>query len=92
MAEANKENNSTTHPIDEQSEKHGLEDWEMVDQMSKSDGNIAVWFRYVVISFIVGVAAFILLAYSLHYFQMHYGSNFFDKNSGGPAASQTPLQ
>lgn len=60
----------------------GLEDWEMVEQMSQSDGDLFAWFRTVVGAFVLGVIAFIVVAYGVYYFLFHYGNLFFTSHSG----------
>lgn len=51
----------------------GLEDWEMVEQMSEPQPGVVAWTRIVVGSVIVGVAVFIAFAYGLDYLMKHYG-------------------
>ena len=68
-------------PAEAQGEKRGMEDWEMVENMSETDGNIAIWFRTVLVSVALGIAVFALLAYGVYYFLMHYGAHFFTTTS-----------
>lgn len=55
----------------------GLEDWEMVEQMSEPELNIMKWFRTVIGSIVLGIIIFIILAYGVYFFLTHYGSHFF---------------
>ena len=52
----------------------GLEDWEMVDQMSDSQPGIFAWFHTVVGSVVAGIVLFAIFAYAIYYFTYHYGS------------------
>lgn len=67
---------------EERRAKRGLEDWEMVEQMSQSEGDLFAWFRTVVGAFALGVVAFIVLAYGVYFFLVHYGFHFFTTHSG----------
>jgi len=66
----------------EQRANRGLQDWEMVEQMSHSDGDMRVWGRTVVITIVLGFAAFVALAYGVYYFLIHYGFHFFTAHTG----------
>ena len=59
---------------DERRANRGLEDWEMLDQMSDSQPGIFAWFHTVVGSVVAGIIIFALFAYAIYYFTYHYGS------------------
>ena len=59
---------------EERRANRGLEDWEMLDQMSDSQPGIFAWFHTVAGSVVLGVVIFALFAYALYYFTYHYGS------------------
>jgi len=59
---------------EERRANRGLEDWEMVDQMSDSQPGIFAWFHTVAGSVVAGVIVFAIIAYALYYFTYHYGS------------------
>ncbi len=52
----------------------GLEDWEMLDQMSDSQPGVFAWFHTVAGSVVAGVIVFAIVAYAIYYFTYHYGS------------------
>ncbi|TLS67837.1 hypothetical protein FEF65_05150 [Mariprofundus erugo] len=64
---------------DERRAKRGLEDWEMVEQMSEHESNLSAWLRTAVGATMVGIVVFIMLAYGVYYFLMHFGSHFFNR-------------
>ena len=59
---------------EERRANRGLEDWEMVDQMSDSQPGIFAWFHTVAGSVVAGVVLFAIFAYAIYYFTYHYGS------------------
>ena len=59
---------------EERRANRGLEDWEMVDQMSDSQPGIFAWFHTVAGSVVAGIILFALFAYAIYYFTYHYGS------------------
>ncbi|HXJ16830.1 MAG TPA: hypothetical protein VNM68_06495 [Candidatus Polarisedimenticolia bacterium] len=64
---------------EERRANRGLEDWEMVEQMSQSEGDLFAWLRTTVGAIVLGVVAFIAVAYGVYYFLVHYGFHFFTK-------------
>lgn len=62
---------------EERREMRGLEDWEMVNNMSDSQPGLFAWFHTVLGSIVLGVLLFALLAYAIYYFQTHYGLSLF---------------
>jgi hypothetical protein len=62
---------------EERRANRGLEDWEMLDQMSDSQPSLFAWLHTVAGSVIVGVVVFALFAYALYYFTYHYGTVLF---------------
>jgi hypothetical protein len=60
---------------EERRANRGLEDWEMVDQMSDSQPGIFAWFHTVAGSVVAGIILFAIFAYGIYYFTYHYGSN-----------------
>jgi hypothetical protein len=62
---------------EERRANRGLEDWEMVDQMSDSQPGIFAWFHTVVGSVVAGIIIFALFAYAIYYFTYHYGTVLF---------------
>ncbi|HKI62524.1 MAG TPA: hypothetical protein VKA31_09545 [Mariprofundaceae bacterium] len=67
---------------EERRASRGLEDWEMVEQMSQADGDLLAWFRTAMGALVVGIVTFALLAYGVYYFLFHYGFHFFSTHSG----------
>jgi len=59
---------------EERRANRGLEDWEMLDQMSDSQPGIFAWFHTVAGSVVAGVIVFVIVAYAIYYFTYHYGS------------------
>jgi hypothetical protein len=59
---------------EERRANRGLEDWEMLDQMSDSQPGIFAWFHTVAGSVVAGVIVFAIVAYAIYYFTYHYGS------------------
>lgn len=59
---------------EERRANRGLEDWEMLDQMSDSQPGIFAWFHTVVGSVVAGIIVFAIFAYAIYYFTYHYGS------------------
>ena len=59
---------------EERRANRGLEDWEMVDQMSDSQPGIFTWFHSVAGSVVAGIVLFAIFAYAIYYFTYHYGS------------------
>ena len=59
---------------EERRANRGLEDWEMLDQMSDSQPGVFAWFHTVVGSVVAGVIVFAIVAYAIYYFTYHYGS------------------
>ena len=59
---------------EERRANRGLEDWEMLDQMSDSQPGIFAWFHTVAGSVVAGVVLFAIFAYAIYYFTYHYGS------------------
>ena len=64
---------------DERRANRGLEDWEMLDSMSKPQPGVRVWLRTVIGTVIAGVALFILFAYSISYIVHHFGAYLLGK-------------
>ena len=67
---------------EERRAKRGLEDWEMVEQMSETESSLKTWGISVLMTFIVGIVVFVLLAFGLYYFLFHYGDLFFTPHTG----------
>ncbi|MDQ6997524.1 MAG: hypothetical protein Q9M17_02295 [Mariprofundus sp.] len=83
MPDMEKNNNmSDSTLIDKEHCNSSLDDGDMSESMSESKGNATTILRYMAISFVIGTLVFIVMAYSLQYFQMHHGSSFFDHHSG----------
>jgi hypothetical protein len=61
----------------EQRPNRGLDDLEMVEQMSEPESGLTKWGLTVVGSFVLGALVFVLLAYGIYYFLFHYGDLFF---------------
>jgi len=59
---------------EERRANRGLEDWEMLDQMSDSQPGIFAWFHTVAGSVVAGVIVFAIVAYAIYYFTYNYGS------------------
>jgi hypothetical protein len=59
---------------EERRANRGLEDWEMLDQMSDSQPGVFAWFHTVAGSVVAGVIVFAIVAYAIYYFTYHYGS------------------
>jgi len=88
MAAMNKDNNRPDSTlIDKEHCNSPFDDGEMTETMSDRKGNATTILRYMTISFVIGILAFVVLAYSLQYFQMHHGSDFFDHHSGSQQQS-----
>jgi hypothetical protein len=62
---------------EERRANRGLEDWEMLDQMSDSQPGIFAWFHTVAGSVVAGVIVFAIVAYAIYYFTYHYGTVLF---------------
>ena len=62
---------------EERRANRGLEDWEMLDQMSDSQPGIFAWFHTVAGSVVAGVIVFVIVAYAIYYFTYNYGSILF---------------
>jgi hypothetical protein len=62
---------------EERRANRGLEDWEMLEQMSNSQPGIFAWLHTVAGSVIAGVVVFALSAYAIYYFTYNYGSILF---------------
>ena len=82
------ENNWGVHPDDnfgyaseeERRAHRGLEDWEMVDQMSDSKP-LSPFLRKALIGTVVGASIFLAFAYVLNYFMHHFGMNLLGSGS-----------
>ena len=61
----------------ERREMRGLEDWEMVNDMSNPQPGIFPWLHTVIGAVIAGVILFALLAYAIYYFLFHYGLSLY---------------
>lgn len=57
----------------------GLEDWELLEGMSKSQPGFLDWLPTVIGSVIIGIAIFIVVAYGVYYISYHYGLNLLGK-------------
>ena len=60
---------------EERRANRGLEDWEMLDQMSDSQPGVFAWLHTVAGSVVAGVIVFAIVAYAIYYFTYHYGSH-----------------
>jgi hypothetical protein len=59
---------------EERRANRGLEDWEMLDQMSDAQPGVFAWFHTVAGSVVAGIIVFAIVAYAIYYFTYHYGS------------------
>jgi hypothetical protein len=64
---------------EERRARRGLEDWEMLEQMSGSQPGLFDWLRTVVGAVIAGVVVFLLCAYGIYYIAYHYGPALLGK-------------
>lgn len=67
------ENNYGYASEEERRAHRGLEDWELVDNMSDAQPGVFPWFRAVIGSVIVGILLFLLVAYGVNFITHHYG-------------------
>lgn len=58
---------------EERRERRGLEDWELVENISDDQPGVFPWFRAVIGSVIIGVLLYLLFAYGINYITHHYG-------------------
>ena len=76
---ANPENNFGYASEDERRANRGLEDWEMLDAMSRPQPGVFAWLHTVVGAVMAGVAIFVIFAYAISYVVHHYGPYLLGK-------------
>lgn len=64
---------------DERRAHRGLEDWEMLDAMSKPQPGVRTWLRTVIVTVVAGVLLFALTAYAINYLVHHFGPSLLGK-------------
>lgn len=58
---------------EERRARRGLEDWELLEGMSKTQPGVFDWLHTVVGAVIAGILIFALTAYGVYYIAYHYG-------------------
>jgi len=76
---AQPDNNFGYASENERRANRGLEDWEMLESMSKPQPGVRTWLRTVIWTVVGGVALFALTAYAINYLVYHFGPSLLGK-------------